>query len=114
MKICFFSLVILIYTSGNAQQAMSSMDSLMQSYAKQYQFNGTVLVAKNGKALFQKGYGNADVKSKTSNSANSIFQLGSLTKQFTAVAILKLQEEGNCRLRTRSQYITLIFQMVAR
>lgn len=51
-----------------------------------------VLAAQNGKILFEKGYGLADVSQSTAISPKTKFRIGSITKQFTASAILKLQE----------------------
>jgi CubicO group peptidase (beta-lactamase class C family) len=53
-----------------------------------------VLVAQDGKVLFQAGYGLADVAQGTAFSPETKTRIGSITKQFTASAILKLQEEG--------------------
>jgi len=53
-----------------------------------------VLVAQNGKVLFQKGYGLADISAGTPITPQTKFRIGSITKQFTASAILKLQEQG--------------------
>jgi CubicO group peptidase (beta-lactamase class C family) len=53
-----------------------------------------VLVAEDGKVLLEKGYGLADIEHKTSVTPETKFRIGSITKQFTAAAILKLQEEG--------------------
>lgn len=58
------------------------------------QFQGTVLIAKEGKIFFSKGYGFANEEYQILNSVKTIFRIGSLTKQFTAIAILQLQEEG--------------------
>jgi len=57
-----------------------------------------VLVGQRGKVLFEKGYGLADVKHGVAIRPNTIFHIGSITKQFTAAAILLLQEDG--RLNT--------------
>lgn len=57
-------------------------------------FSGSVLLAKDGKIILSKGYGWADRKMKIPNSPITVFNIGSVTKQFTAAAILKLQEAG--------------------
>ena len=57
-------------------------------------FCGGVLVADKGHILLQEGYGMADPGSKRRQTAETVFSVGSVTKQFTAAAILKLEEEG--------------------
>jgi CubicO group peptidase (beta-lactamase class C family) len=69
------------------------LDSVISTYAGMQRFNGTVLVASHGKILLNKGYGYRNVAEKIPNTENSIFQLGSITKQFTGAVILKLREE---------------------
>ena len=58
------------------------------------QFNGTVLLARNGQILFCRGYGMANLEHDVPCTPNTKFRLGSITKQFTAMAILILQERG--------------------
>ena len=69
------------------------IDTLINAYAKLYEFNGSALVAKNGTILLNKGYGYRNAADKVLNDEHTIFQLGSITKQFTSAVILKLQEE---------------------
>ncbi|MFO1445207.1 beta-lactamase family protein [Bacillus sp. Bva_UNVM-123] len=57
-------------------------------------FQGSLLVAEGDKIIFEKGYGWADKQNKIKNDPNSQYQTASLTKSFTAAAILKLEEDG--------------------
>ncbi|HEX8282637.1 MAG TPA: serine hydrolase domain-containing protein [Pyrinomonadaceae bacterium] len=57
-------------------------------------FSGAALVAKDGKVLVETAHGLADRQKKTSVRADTIFDIGSVTKQFTAAAILLLESEG--------------------
>ena len=90
-KIFLFVTVSFIVLSSFAQS--DKLDALIAAYAKLYKFNGTALVAKNGTILLNKGYGYRNAADKVANNEQTIFQLGSITKQFTSAIILKLQEE---------------------
>jgi D-alanyl-D-alanine carboxypeptidase len=58
----------------------------------------SVAVARGGQLLVAKGYGLADVEHQTPASADTVYRIGSITKQFTAVAILQLAEQGKLKL----------------
>jgi CubicO group peptidase (beta-lactamase class C family) len=60
---------------------------------------GAVLLAKNGKVILSKGYGLANAEHDVPNKPETKFRLGSITKQFTAAAILQLQEQGKLSVR---------------
>jgi CubicO group peptidase (beta-lactamase class C family) len=65
-----------------------------------------VLVAQDGKILFERGYGRADREHDVPVTPQTTFRIGSITKQFTASAILKLQEEGKLNVNDKlSKYI---------
>ncbi|MFA5298436.1 MAG: serine hydrolase domain-containing protein [Lutibacter sp.] len=66
--------------------------------AKTYGFNGSILVAKNGKILFEEHIGYKDFRQKTPIESTSTYQLASVSKQFTAAAILLLYQEGKLDL----------------
>jgi len=61
-------------------------------------FSGNVLVAQKGKVIYEKAFGLADRELNVKNNLESKFQIGSLTKQFTACAILQLAEVGKLKL----------------
>jgi len=66
--------------------------------SQQYGFNGSILVAKNGKILFEEHVGRKDLRQKDPIESTSTYQLASISKQFTAAAILLLYQEGKLDL----------------
>ncbi len=92
------TLVLLLasHRHGGAQD-VSRMDRIIQSHVDSKQFMGSVLVAQSGKVLLNKGYGSANLEWDIPDSPQTKFRLGSLTKQFTAAAILLLEERGKLR-----------------
>jgi CubicO group peptidase (beta-lactamase class C family) len=100
-KIFFLVAAVCLVYAGCAQDTQRKLDTLISTYAKMNRFNGSALVAKNGTLLLNKGYGYQNDSDKVLNSANTIFQLGSLTKQFTSAVILTLLEEKKLALSDR-------------
>lgn len=95
----------LSFFNSNAQQQNDSLTQKLDEYLisanKFYKFNGSALVAQNGKILLQKSYGYKNVATHILNDSNTIFQIGSVTKQFTSTVILKLQEEGKLSVQDK-------------
>ncbi len=71
---------------------------LMKGYYEYGLFNGAVLVAENGKVIYKKGLGYANMEWKIPNETDAKFRLGSITKQFTSMLIMQLVEEGKIKL----------------
>ncbi len=84
-----------------AQTKAQKIDEIMSLYHQYRQFNGTVLVAENGKVIFKKGYGFANMEWQISNEPDTKFRLGSITKQFTSMLIMQLVEKGKIKLDAR-------------
>ena len=86
------------FTSIGQRNYPASFDSFMNAEVAINHFNGNVLVAKSGDIIYHKafGYRNYDTKELLNN--NSVFELESISKQFTAVAILQLIEKGELKL----------------
>ncbi len=79
------------------------IDKYFSNLYRKKVFNGNVLVAQEGKIIFQKSYGYVDIRTKEPLSVKSVFQLGSVSKQFTATAILQLYEQGKLSLQDSIQ-----------
>lgn len=87
------------------------LDSILQHFSNANLFQGVVLVATEGKVLLNKGYGWANAATQQPNDPSLVYQIGSVTKQFTAAAILKLQEEGKLSVNdTISKYFPKLKQ----
>ena len=74
------------------------LDSLLKRIHKRHDFHGAVLVAKNKKIVYQNQIGTANFKKKTLLNNESVFQLASVSKQFTAAAIMLLQQRNQLKL----------------
>ena len=77
-----------------AEQVASKIDEYLNAAMKIERFSGSVLVARGGQPIISKGYGLANAELNVPNTPQTVFRLGSLTKQFTAVAVMQLQERG--------------------
>ncbi|ANE51308.1 serine hydrolase domain-containing protein [Flavisolibacter tropicus] len=84
---------LLISLSVKAQSNHSKIDSLLNAYVAIHKFNGSALVIKDGEKVYEKSFGYQNAAIKSLNTKNSVFPIGSLTKPFTALLILKLAEE---------------------
>ena len=90
--------LILLLTTATALAAVSAdfssqADAYLMQLTRREQFCGAVLVATNGDVILAKGYGLANREHGIANMTNTIFRLASVTKQFTAMCVLILQEE---------------------
>jgi CubicO group peptidase (beta-lactamase class C family) len=92
-KIFILAIALCIFQVSFSQEISGKLDTLITAYAKLHKFNGSVLVAQHGVILVNKGYGYRNANDKSLNDEQTIFQLGSITKQFTSAIVLKLQEE---------------------
>jgi CubicO group peptidase (beta-lactamase class C family) len=74
------------------------LDQIADSYTADNAFMGSVLVARGDTILLDKGYGKANLDRNIPNDAHTKFRIGSLTKQFTAVLVLLLKQDGKLRI----------------
>lgn len=93
-----FLLVLLLSISAYSQNFEQEFDNLL---SKDYPASGTgaaALVAVGGKVIYKKAFGKANLELNVDMSVNSVFEIGSISKQFTAVSILMLAEQGKLNL----------------
>lgn len=95
--ILLFGLLLLSISAVKAQTDEANakrVDSILTVYANKKMFCGSVMIAKDGKPLLSKGYGMANFSYDIPNTPQTKFKLASVSKQFTAAAIMLLQEQG--------------------
>jgi CubicO group peptidase (beta-lactamase class C family) len=95
-------------TAGpSAAEIRTKVDEYMNAAVTVNGFSGSILVARNGQPVVSKGYGMANIELAAPNTPQTVFRLGSVTKQFTAMAIMILQERGKLRVSDPvCQYLT--------
>ncbi len=81
-----------------AQNLKTTIDQLMNDEYKANESGATILVAKDGKILYRNAFGKSNLELDTDMIPENVFEIGSITKQFTAVGILMLLEEGKLSL----------------
>jgi len=101
IKTLLLGFLALLFTGTMAfgQTKAEQIDELLKEYLAYNKFNGSALVAKDGKVIFKKGYGMANMEWDIPNNPNTKHRLGSVTKQFTAMLILQLAAEGKLDLQ---------------
>jgi len=99
-KSMFGALIMLaILNSTYGQSKIDKLDELVSTYSEYGKFNGSVLVSDQGKVIYKKGFGMANMEWDIPNRPNTKHRLGSITKQFTAMLILQLVAEGKLDLQ---------------
>ncbi len=105
-KNTFTVLSVLFFVGCNAnfllaQERENKLDSFFSAIDKNGDISGSVLVAEKGKVLYQKSFGYADIQSNIPNTENTLFQIASVSKLFTAIAVLQLDEQKKLNITDR-------------
>jgi CubicO group peptidase (beta-lactamase class C family) len=97
---CFILLIILgIRLNVIGQDSRAGLfDHIFDSLYQSGKFSGNVLIAEKGKPIYLRSFGNADEENKRQIDSNSMFLLGSVSKQFTAFALVLLVHQGKLNL----------------
>ena len=88
----------LLSATATLAQDTARMEQVIRTYTDSSQFMGSVLVSRGDSVLFEKSYGSANLEWDILNTPATKYRLGSLTKQFTAAAVLILEEQGKLKL----------------
>lgn len=100
-KVLKLALLAAITTNAYAQPSKAKLDSLMNYHSEEHGFNGVAFVSYKGQTLLSRAYGYKNVGKKQKNDENTIFQMGSNTKQFTAEIILQLASQKKLDLQDK-------------
>jgi CubicO group peptidase (beta-lactamase class C family) len=96
-KYSVISLLILLFCIGRkayAQDKSQQLKILFDTLAQRKNFNGCVMVVEQGNVLFQSAYGSSGDGKGRLLTNQSVFEIGSITKAFTAIAIMQLKDKG--------------------
>lgn len=88
------ALFLLLPAISFGQDLTSKFDALLNRQFKAQEPGAVALVARSGKPVYRKAFGMANLELNVAMKPENVFEIGSITKQFTAVAILQLEEEG--------------------
>jgi CubicO group peptidase (beta-lactamase class C family) len=96
MRILFLFVVIILFNNCNTKSSSYSndLDNIFDSVFKADEPGGAVLIAKDGKVIYEKGFGVEDITTKKPISNNTLFNVGSISKTFVAFGILQLAKEN--------------------
>lgn len=103
-KLSFSIFIILLFFTNfvSAQTNMSNkIDSLMKWSNENGMFNGNVLVSKNNEIIYNASFGYANASKTTKLTNDYKFNIGSITKEFSAIALLQLKEKGKLKLNDK-------------
>ncbi|ADB36892.1 serine hydrolase domain-containing protein [Spirosoma linguale] len=89
-----------VLTTANAQTPGQKLDRFVAKLIQNQKFSGTILVAEQGKTVYQKSAGYADFSTKVPNTQDIAFPIASLSKTLTAISILQLMEQGKVNIDT--------------
>ena len=106
MKKINIVLLLLIGQIAFGQKNVQNIDSLLTTFYNNGNLNGNVLIAERGQIIYNKSFGFSNESTKEKLNENSIFELASVSKQFTAMAIVILKEKGKLDYEDKiSKYI---------
>lgn len=101
--ICLFVSQFVYGQTKQEKTTLKQVDAYVSEYYPRYSPGCAVLIAKNGHIIYEKGFGMANLELNVPVKSETVFRIGSITKQFTAIAILQLVEQGKIALNDSIQ-----------
>lgn len=100
IKIAAFTIALITSCNfyGQTNKTITKLDSLFQKALQSKTFNGNVLIAEKGKIIYEKAFGKADTSNTIQLNTDYRFHIGSIAKEFNAVGIMMLKEQGKLKL----------------
>ena len=93
--------------TGAQVPGMKSYDQVIPDFMRKYSIpGGAVAVMRDGKLIYARGFGYADVENKTPVQPDALFRIASVSKTLTSAAIMKLVEEGMLTIASRHLSLT--------
>jgi len=99
LALCVLPLIPALAPTATTTPAGADFDALLSPYFKPGEPGAAIIVTKDGKTALRKAYGLANLELNVALKPEMVFRVGSLTKQFTAVAIFMLEEQGKLAIR---------------
>src|SRR5689334_3559440 len=100
---CLLALLSQAFSQSSDKQLSRKIDQLVSKEYTSLAPGCAVLVAKKDKIIYEKAFGMANLELNVPLKSDMVFRIGSITKQYTAIAILRLMEEGKLSLKDSLQ-----------
>ncbi len=101
ITLCFTILALCMVVKALPQQNIKQLDSIFNNLYSKNAFNGNVLIAKRGNVIYKRSFGLSNEETKSNLDENSVFELASVSKQFTAMGIVLLEEKGKLKYQDK-------------
>lgn len=109
IKILTF-LFLPVFIFGQTNDSIK-LENYLKAFLNANEFSGAIFIAKDNRPIYRKAFGFADLDNKILNTTETKFRIASCSKQFTAIAILQLQEQGKLLV---SDKLSKYFQNIAK
>jgi CubicO group peptidase (beta-lactamase class C family) len=112
----YLGILLFVFCYGLSAQVTKSLniDSILdQHFTTNDPYNGVILIAEKGKTIFQQAYGYRDIETGVKLKVDDVFELASVSKQFTAMIVMMLQQDGKLNYDDPvAQYLSIPYKAI--